>query len=131
MLWLTLTLEALMAAPAEHEVTGLPGWEGALPQRQYAGLVPLALDKDKVTAFYWYVAGPEASSPVVLWLNGGPGGSSIAGYWHEMGPLQVDERSFATRAFNESGVPTVMSSQKTWSSVAHLVYLDSPAGVGI
>jgi carboxypeptidase C (cathepsin A) len=85
-----LATPGLAGAPASHEITALPGWSGALPQKQYSGHVPIKVDEGiDVFAFYWYVAGPSAGAPVILWLQGGPGGSSIAGYWHEMGRFLV------------------------------------------
>ena len=57
-------------------------------------------------------------TPVVLWLNGGPGSSSILGMLEEHGPLLV----------NATGGLFVNPSRGT--RLAHLVVLESPGGVG-
>ncbi|GAY43680.1 hypothetical protein CUMW_076350 [Citrus unshiu] len=62
---------------------------------------------------------PEAASkPLVLWLNGGPGCSSIgAGAFCEHGP------------FKPSG-DTLLRNEYSWNKEANMLYLESPAGVG-
>ncbi|XP_073306207.1 serine carboxypeptidase-like 28 [Primulina huaijiensis] len=60
------------------------------------------------------------SKPLVLWLNGGPGCSSIAyGAWEEIGPFRVRRNG-----------QSLYLSQHAWNKEANLLFLDSPAGVG-
>ena len=70
---------------------------------------------------YWFaeaeVSGAE-SLPVVLWLNGGPGSSSIIGMLQEHGPLLI----------NATG--GLMRNPYAWTKQANLLILESPAGVG-
>jgi len=54
------------------------------------------------------------SAPVLLWLQGGPGGSSLFGLFNEHGPLEVDD----------NGMP--LSRRFTWNSIYHLLYIDNP-----
>lgn len=61
--------------------------------------------------------------PLVLWLNGGPGCSSFDGFVYEHGP-------FSFSAAPGGGV-RLARNPFAWSSVANVVYLDSPAGVGL
>jgi serine carboxypeptidase-like clade I len=58
------------------------------------------------------------SKPLVLWLNGGPGSSSILGLVQELGPYLVN----ATGGF--------MVNPYAWTKLAHVVVLESPVGVG-
>lgn len=72
---------------------------------------------------YWYAQaeGTEAEAaakPVVLWLNGGPGSSSVLGMLAELGPLLT----------NSSG--GLMVNPYAWTKEANLVILESPMGVG-
>ena len=60
---------------------------------------------------------PE-TSPVALWLQGGPGGSSLYGMFVENGPFGVDE--------NMNLVPRNL----TWVNRHNMLYIDNPVGTG-
>ena len=68
--------------------------------------------------FGWYVQGPDVSAPLVVWQNGGPGCSSVQGMLSEQGPHRV--ASSGDLETNPWG----------WQNVAHMLFLESPAGVG-
>ena len=73
-------------AVAADEVTALPGWDGALPSRQFSGFLPVG---DGKHFHYWLVESERAPTldPLVLWVQGGPGGSSLEGMFTEnLGP---------------------------------------------
>lgn len=60
-----------------------------------------------------------ATDPVVLWLNGGPGCSSLLGLTTEIGPYVIKE---GTNEWIENPYP--------WNKKVNLLFLESPAGVG-
>ncbi|EES02428.2 hypothetical protein SORBI_3003G062900 [Sorghum bicolor] len=63
---------------------------------------------------------PADSAPLVLWLNGGPGCSSVGyGAMEELGAFRV----------NPDGA-TLSLNPYAWNKVANVLFLDSPAGVG-
>ncbi|XP_033737021.1 retinoid-inducible serine carboxypeptidase-like [Pecten maximus] len=73
--------------------------------------------RDKAHMFYWLYESPKSGSdvPLVMWLQGGPGGSSTGfGNFEEIGPLDVDLKSRNT----------------TWLSVTSLLFVDNPVGTG-
>ncbi|XP_022297386.2 retinoid-inducible serine carboxypeptidase-like [Crassostrea virginica] len=69
--------------------------------------------------FYWlyHTTSPEGSlkTPLILWLQGGPGQSSTGmGNFEEIGPLDISLKQRRT----------------TWLSEASLLFVDSPVGSG-
>jgi carboxypeptidase C (cathepsin A) len=87
--------------------------------RNEAGYVQLP-DKDDDWYFYWYFearASPE-TAPLVLWLSGGPGCSSLYTLLTENGPCSVDE-----------GLATARN-PFSWNSEANVIWLDQPTDVG-
>jgi len=63
------------AAARDDQVLSLPGWEGALPSKQFSGLVSTGSEEKNATFHYWLVEseGDPTSDPLVVWMNGGPG----------------------------------------------------------
>ena len=61
----------------------------------------------------------NSTSPVILWLNGGPGCSSLGGLIEELGPFHVKDNG-----------NTVYENVYAWNKVGHILFLESPAGVG-
>ena len=59
------------------------------------------------------------NDPVVLWLNGGPGCSSLLGFIQEHGPVIIPDYSSQFQV-----------NQYSWNKNANMIYLESPAGVG-
>ncbi|KAJ0889850.1 putative carboxypeptidase D [Helianthus annuus] len=88
---------------------------------QYAGYVTVDAEAGRAL-FYYFAESPQNSStkPLVLWLNGGPGCSSFGyGAMEELGPFRV----------NSDG-KTLYRNDYAWNSVANVIFLESPAGVG-
>ncbi|CAN6248117.1 unnamed protein product [Urochloa humidicola] len=130
----TTTAAALLAsaAPREHLVTRLPGFHGdfSFPSGHYAGYV--TVDDASERSLFYYLALSErdpAADPVVLWLNGGPGCSSFDGFVYEHGPFTFEPP--AGRSSPAAGLPRLRLNPYSWSKVSNIIYLDSPAGVGM
>ena len=68
--------------------------------------------------WHWPALSGNASAPVVVWLQGGPGSSSLFGMWVESGPFSLDA------ALNPHWRST------TWASDYNMVYLDNPRETG-
>ncbi|XP_062230822.1 serine carboxypeptidase-like 26 isoform X2 [Phragmites australis] len=102
-------------------VERLPGQPESPSVSQFSGYVTVD-ERHGRALFYWFFeaqALPE-EKPLLLWLNGGPGCSSIGyGAASELGPLRVVSHGAALE-FN----------QYAWNKEANLLFLESPVGVG-
>ncbi|XP_041454871.1 lysosomal protective protein-like [Lytechinus variegatus] len=107
-----------LAAYAPDEVTNLPGLKTQPSFRHYSGYLN-ASGQDRL--HYWFVESQNdpANDPVVLWMNGGPGCSSMDGMLSELGPFHV----------NSDG-QTLYMNKYSWNTVANVIFLEAPAGVG-
>ncbi|KAI1777790.1 Alpha/Beta hydrolase protein [Hypoxylon cercidicola] len=86
--------------------------------KQYSGyLDDEANDKH---LFYWFFESRNdpKNDPVVLWLNGGPGCSSMMGLFMELGPSSVQKDG--SLKYNEY----------SWNSNASVIFIDQPVNVG-
>lgn len=104
----------------QDEIKNLPGLNDAVDFRQFSGY--LNADKDnKKFLHYWFVESQSNPSqdPLVLWLNGGPGCSSLLGLLTELGPFEV----------NKDG-SSLKLREYTWNKKANVLFLESPYGVG-
>eukprot|EP01047_Picozoa_sp_COSAG01_P034421 COSAG01_NODE_2584_length_7418_cov_4.468643_1_plen_326_part_00 len=98
-------------------VTSLPGVDHMPPWAMYSGYVPVGGGRQ---LFYWLFESQRnaSSDPLVLWMNGGPGCSSLLGALTEHGPLLV-----------AAGV-VLQPNEWSWNRQASVLYLEQPAGVG-
>ena len=61
-----------------------------------------------------------ADDPVILWLNGGPGCSSLGGFFTEIGPFM----------FKEEDPSQMHPNPYAWNKKANVTFLESPGTVG-
>jgi len=110
------------------KVNGIPNYDGEINFDQYAGYITVDESHGRAL-FYWFVESQNSPSndPVVLWLNGGPGCSSLDGFLYEHGPFRFD-RSGTGNIFSSND--TLRSNPYSWNKVANMIYLEAPAGVG-
>ncbi|KAL3500964.1 hypothetical protein ACH5RR_035413 [Cinchona calisaya] len=109
----------LVSVSAEDDKIGeLPG-QPQVSFHQFSGYVTVD-DNQQKSLFYYLVEAQidPPSRPLVLWLNGGPGCSSLGvGAFSENGP------------FRPSG-QVLLRNQYSWNREANMLYLESPIGVG-
>ncbi|KQK14883.1 serine carboxypeptidase II-3 [Brachypodium distachyon] len=122
--------KAAVGSKEADRVEKLPGQpaaagDGGSEFAQYAGYV--TVDAAAGRALFYYLAeaigtgnGSSNSKPLLLWLNGGPGCSSLGyGAMEELGPFRV-----------MSDGKTLYRNPYSWNHAANVLFLESPAGVG-
>lgn len=125
-----------LPTPGDHQVTNLPYLsQNSFPTEHYAGHIPASHTDDK-KLFYWLflpdtvdatTVESENDIPLIIWLNGGPGCSSMDGLWIENGPFRL--------------VPPQESGMNDWNieinpyswhkTPAYVLYVDQPVGTGL
>jgi len=134
---LIVTVALTNAAPLEDRIDNLPGY-GPPPTPQYSGYLDASEGCDKLKngpickIHYWLAMADDskddsrdkehemvAPRPTVLWLNGGPGSSSLLGWLQEVGPLLL----------NATG--GLMENPWAWTKAnVNLLVIEAPMGVG-
>lgn len=108
-------------AVEEHRVQNLPGLSKGDTIIQYAGHV--LADPSKGGYFFYWLFETKTESldkPIIIWLNGGPGCSSMDGLWLELGPFRLGPDG-----------KTVNWNKHSWHNVGNLVFVDQPVGTGL
>ncbi|KAJ0100437.1 hypothetical protein Patl1_19884 [Pistacia atlantica] len=128
-LLITTLVASTMAADEEAQqraadrVTNLPGQPPGSFQH-YSGYIQLQTQNEKAMFYWFFEAQTEpALKPLVIWLNGGPGCSSVAfGAAQEIGPFLVRRPSYF--------INRLTLNKYSWNKVANLLFLESPVSVG-
>lgn len=121
-----LLLLGVLASPIDIPskqflVKNLPGID-AIPEDErplmYAGHLELNSTIEE-SYFFWKFIKPSSDfNRTIIWLNGGPGCSSMDGALMESGPLRVGD--------NEQ----LYMNKGSWHKVADIVFVDQPGGTG-
>ncbi|KAJ4290625.1 hypothetical protein N0V90_010843 [Kalmusia sp. IMI 367209] len=88
----------------------------------YAGLLPISEDPEESRKlFFWFFPSTQEETPkeVVIWLNGGPGCSSLSGLLTENGPFTW-----------ESGTLAPVQNPYSWTNLTNMIWIEQPVGVG-
>ncbi|KAF2642107.1 carboxypeptidase Y-like protein A [Massarina eburnea CBS 473.64] len=95
-----------------------PGSLGVDKVKQYSGY--LDDEEEDKHLFYWFFESRNdpKNDPVVLWLNGGPGCSSLMGLFMELGPGSITKDG------------KVKHNDFSWNSNASVIFIDQPVNVG-
>ncbi|KAI9356124.1 serine carboxypeptidase-domain-containing protein [Pilaira anomala] len=113
-------ITVLTQSAEDYKVTSLPGIDvDTLNFTQYAGHIELS-SENKASMFFWMIEREVKTEPekLIIWLNGGPGCSSMDGLFLENGPYRVNKN--LSLSINPGG----------WQNYATNVYVDQPVGTG-
>lgn len=90
--------------------------------KSYAGYADVSEDEH---IFWWFFeargggdAPDPSDAPLTVWINGGPGSSSMIGLFEELGPCGVDYFG------------NVYSNPYSWTNVSNMLFIDQPSQVG-
>ncbi|GLJ12297.1 hypothetical protein SUGI_0188230 [Cryptomeria japonica] len=105
----------------KDRIEALPGQPSNVTFQHYSGYVTVDSNRGRALFYYFVEAIDDHSTkPLLLWLNGGPGCSSLGyGAMLEIGPFRVnpDCRTLSVNPY-------------AWNQVANTLFLEAPAGVG-
>eukprot|EP00268_Persea_americana_P038173 TRINITY_DN37801_c0_g1_i3.p1 TRINITY_DN37801_c0_g1~~TRINITY_DN37801_c0_g1_i3.p1 ORF type:complete len:456 (-),score=85.12 TRINITY_DN37801_c0_g1_i3:633-2000(-) len=119
----SLTFILLLLSPATS-ATFLP--KEALPTK--SGYLPVSPTSGSAIFYTFYEAqhptSPLSQTPLLVWLQGGPGCSSSLGNFFELGPWRVNSIDSTDNA------PLLKANPGAWNRLFGLLFVDNPIGAG-
>ncbi|KAG9237435.1 serine carboxypeptidase [Amylocarpus encephaloides] len=88
----------------------------------YAGTLPISANSsDPNQLWFWFFpsSNPLAEKEITIWLNGGPGCSSLDGLFQENGPFLW-----------QSGTYEPVVNPYSWVNLTNMIYIDQPVSTG-
>lgn len=98
--------------------TGLPYVDFDVGE-SYAGLMDISNNTDDGQLYFWFFpsTNPLAEKEILIWLNGGPGCSSLEGFLQENGPVLW-----------QYGTYKPIQNPWTWVNLTNVVWVEQPIG---
>ncbi|AKB37439.1 Tyrosine decarboxylase [Methanosarcina siciliae C2J] len=104
----------------------------ALNVLSYAGYADAQYNSKEIQLFYWFFESQKfhptqsrndeeiGKTPLLVWLNGGPGAPSTLGLFLENGPYRIQDGAGGK----------LLENPYSWNKDAHIIYWDQPIGTG-
>jgi vitellogenic carboxypeptidase-like protein len=98
----------------------------------YSGYLNVNKTNSNSSLFYIFYACPTSNIsnltnftgyPIIIWLNGGPGSSSLLGAFYENGPFELKWNSTSNKIYESKRAVT-------WNENYHMMFVDQPIGTG-
>ncbi|KAK9765292.1 Cell death protease [Basidiobolus ranarum] len=103
---------------AEYRITTLPGLPSGYDFEHYAGHIGINETINGHLFFWLFKSQVPNSKKLIIWLNGGPGCSSLDGVFLENGPLKALKTG------------KLLVEDNSWHKHANMLFLDQPIGTG-
>ncbi|KAL8666216.1 MAG: hypothetical protein Q9202_001723 [Teloschistes flavicans] len=115
--WALVTADAKSAA--DYYVSSLPGQPDGPLLTMHAGHIEITPEHHG-NLFFWHFQNRHIANRqrTVLWLNGGPGCSSMDGALMEIGPYRLKDKE--NLVYNDGA----------WDEFANVLFVDNPVGTG-
>ncbi|XP_052194837.1 serine carboxypeptidase-like 18 isoform X1 [Diospyros lotus] len=110
------------ASSAGQSVKYLPGYDGELPFHLQTGYI--SVEDSELFCYFIESEGNPLEDPLMFWLSGGPGCSSLYGITYEIGPMEFDIQNYT------GGLPRLRYYPDTWTKTISMIFLDQPVGSG-
>ncbi|KAL2892494.1 Serine carboxypeptidase-like 18 [Bienertia sinuspersici] len=131
-----LTVNGTTSSNSESRVVdSLPGFSGNLPFKLHTGYIGVG-KREEVQLFYYFIESEQDpdSDPLMLWLTGGPGCSSLSAIFFEhIGPLSLNYTgvySDRTTVTWETNLPPLQLNPYSWTKFVNILFVESPVGTG-
>ncbi|EAA31664.3 hypothetical protein GE21DRAFT_7965 [Neurospora crassa] len=88
----------------------------------YAGTLPISQDPEEKSELFWWFfpsTNPAAKKEILIWLNGGPGCSSLEGFLQENGPFLW-----------QYGTYKPVKNPWSWHTLTNVIWVEQPVGTG-
>lgn len=114
-------------------VKSLPNFKGIYNNFPciYSGFINL--NEEKMTNIFYVLItktnenpfdeNSKENSPLSIWLNGGPGISSMIGLFSDMGPFNL-------KRINSNSIDLELNEMASWSKLSNILLVDQPVGTG-
>lgn len=87
--------------------------------KSYSGFVDVSENEH---IFFWFFEARSVeptAAPLTIWINGGPGSSSMIGLFQELGPCGVDYEG------------NVYNNPYAWNNISNMIFIDQPTTTGL
>ncbi|XP_050271498.1 serine carboxypeptidase-like 46 isoform X1 [Quercus robur] len=119
--WFFVLIFSFYSKSSAEVITALPGQPTNVSFKQFSGYITTDSQHGRAL-FYYFVEAKSASPlsrPLTLWLNGGPGCSSVGfGAFMEHGPFRPWDNGL------------LVKNGYSWNLESNMLYVESPIGVG-
>jgi carboxypeptidase C (cathepsin A) len=110
-------------SPSDYKIHGFD--EYGIRDELYGGYMPIDLKKNHEGNFFFLLSkqrqqtkGFQNQEKLIIWLNGGPGCTSLLGAFYENGPFTL--KGMKNSTYNLESNPS------SWNEIAHTVFVEQP-----